>query len=115
LIQNGKTGIVKNFLTYGGSTFYGVKTPGIQITAAPMHDVLIESTAAMLYPFDAPQDDRDQYGWEFEIQFQLSFLQRYELNLAYAHLEYGNFFEDQDGQRPEAASLISLEFACNFF
>jgi len=106
---------IEGVLTYGGGTFYGVKAPGIQLTLAPFNDALIESTAAILYPYDAPQDDRDQYGWEFDLRFQYTFLQRYELNLAYAHFEYGNFFEDQEGQTPEAASLLSLGLTCNFF
>ncbi len=105
----------EDILTYGGSTFYGVKAPGVQLTLAPVNDLLVESKVAILYPFEAPDDDRDQYGWEFDILFQYTFMQRYEFNLAAAHFEFGNFFENQDDQTPEAASLFSLGLTCNFF
>ena len=95
-------------MTYGGSTVHGAVAPGIRFSFEPVEKMLLQAAWTVFYPQQAPADDRDQYGWEFDAQASFSIRHNIEIYLDAARFEYGSYFKDGSGQVPEAAMLFAL-------
>ncbi len=90
-------------MIFGGSTFYGVVAPGLTLTAAPTDRWLLTVTGALFYPQQAPQDDRDFYGREVDLNISYNLQSRTDLYLEAGRFTYGSFFENQSNHSLDAA------------
>lgn len=99
---------VDDQLMYGGATFNGVLAPGITLTLAPMEELLVTATLATFYPHEEAQGGRDWYGWEADLDISYTFKGNFELFLEAAWFEHGNYFQDLQGNTPDASLLFTI-------
>jgi len=90
-------------LSFGGVTPFGVIAPGMSLTAQLHQDVLAECTLAGLYAQDLPENLDNQYGWELDLGVSWVIKTHYKLFLEASRFEYGDFFLNDQTDKPEAA------------
>ena len=108
----------ENTFVIGGTTLFGVISPGIKLSFELKEDFYIESKAVTFFAQDPPSHFGSWYGWEIDLGLEYAYNNKYLLFAEAARFEQGDVLKDyfglSDQSKPALRFLVGGQYNFNF-
>ncbi len=88
----------------------GVVAPGIKIDYTPTARTALQISSALLYPYATPNSERTFFGWETDLTLTYELTKNQKLYFEADVFFHGNYYDDENGDSPSAASRFILGY-----
>ncbi len=94
----------------GGINFAGVIAPGVKIDYTPTEGTALQLSGTLLFPYETPDSGQTFFGWETDLMLTYELTKNQKLYLEADVFFHGNYYEDDRGSSPSAASRVILGY-----